>query len=597
MNTSSESQLENRLLKLTLAAGLLLIPLLPIGIWLGPSTLLYRLVFIAELLALVAAAVASLWGFVRLCSGMWRALLIPVTAITLVMLSLEYFLPITARDALIHHLAVAKLWIAAGKIGEIPWHSWSYYPELIQLGYTGLLSLGLDRLTPIYHGLFLWILAGLTANLLRRMGANNTLAAIGFVFTLTLPIHFRLAGTPLVDLPLAAFFIAALISLTKVTELKADRMSLILSGAFLGLAVSTKYNGLLASAVFAPAAIIFLCRKGLKLSSAIGALLVIGFSALVVYAPWLIRNGAYTGNPFFPLFQSWFSVAPQTPGSSLSPLAQRLLQYNESIADYFLLPFRMLTLGQDDNPQYFDGVLSPFLLLAIFPIVRYWKKNPTVALVGLVSLSYAVFAVLLTGPRVRYLIPVTAPLLALSVLGIPVLADLFGKRSPKQELALTLLVVLSYLAFGLSYATELSFNSNSMKYLSGSISRSQYIETKVPEYPVIEEMNRILGPGSKTQLILTGNNFYLYDTPVESYGYLSAAPLIQAVKDAATPDELAQWFVAQDITHFLAHAPRLVELFVSDLDHDKQVLWDAFVLSHLQEIKIEGPYVLWQVDP
>jgi hypothetical protein len=43
--------------------------------------------------------------------------------------------PPLSRDALIHHLAIPKLWLKHGGFYEIPWADYSYYPMYINLLY------------------------------------------------------------------------------------------------------------------------------------------------------------------------------------------------------------------------------------------------------------------------------------------------------------------------------------------------------------------------------------------------------------------------------------------------------------------------------
>lgn len=43
--------------------------------------------------------------------------------------------PPISRDALIHHLAIPKLWLAHGGICDIPWVRFSYYPANIDMLY------------------------------------------------------------------------------------------------------------------------------------------------------------------------------------------------------------------------------------------------------------------------------------------------------------------------------------------------------------------------------------------------------------------------------------------------------------------------------
>ena len=50
----------------------------------------------------------------------------------------EFILNLTppiSRDALIHHLAIPKLWLKHGEIYEMPWAEYSYYPMYINLIY------------------------------------------------------------------------------------------------------------------------------------------------------------------------------------------------------------------------------------------------------------------------------------------------------------------------------------------------------------------------------------------------------------------------------------------------------------------------------
>jgi len=50
----------------------------------------------------------------------------------------ELFLNLTppvSRDALIHHLAIPKLWLTHGGYYEMPWANFSYYPMNIDLLY------------------------------------------------------------------------------------------------------------------------------------------------------------------------------------------------------------------------------------------------------------------------------------------------------------------------------------------------------------------------------------------------------------------------------------------------------------------------------
>jgi len=52
--------------------------------------------------------------------------------------------------------------------------------------------------------------------------------------------------------------------------------------------------------------------------------------------------------------------------------ASRKVLYHETWWQALLLPVRFFIEGQDDNPQYFDGKLTPFLL--VLPILAFLLK-------------------------------------------------------------------------------------------------------------------------------------------------------------------------------------------------------------------------------
>lgn len=67
---------------------------------------------------------------------------------------LEFILALTppvARDVLIHHLAVPKLWLIHGGFYEIPWAGFSYYPMNLSLLYLVPLYFGNDILPNLIH--------------------------------------------------------------------------------------------------------------------------------------------------------------------------------------------------------------------------------------------------------------------------------------------------------------------------------------------------------------------------------------------------------------------------------------------------------------
>ena len=81
-----------------------------------------------------------------------------------------------------------------------------------------------------------------------------------------------------------------------------------------------------------------------------------------------MKNWLQTGNPFYPLLGGFFPARSASVIDAASFVAsgsseKRHLLYGENLWQILGLPLRIFISGQDDNPQYFDGVLTPILLL------------------------------------------------------------------------------------------------------------------------------------------------------------------------------------------------------------------------------------------
>ena len=89
--------------------------------------------------------------------------------------------PPTARDELTHHLAIPRLYVKSGRIFEIPFAPYSYYPMLLDMLYTPFIKWGWDSVPKFIHGLF-GFLTGLLlyAYLSRRL--SSIYGLLGFLF-------------------------------------------------------------------------------------------------------------------------------------------------------------------------------------------------------------------------------------------------------------------------------------------------------------------------------------------------------------------------------------------------------------------------------
>jgi hypothetical protein len=91
------------------------------------------------------------------------------------------WVPPVSRDALIHHLALPKLYLKHGGVYEIPFMSFSYYPMNIDFLYLIPLYFGSDIVPKFIHFGFALLTAWLIFYYL-RCRINQAYAMVGVVF-------------------------------------------------------------------------------------------------------------------------------------------------------------------------------------------------------------------------------------------------------------------------------------------------------------------------------------------------------------------------------------------------------------------------------
>ncbi len=578
-----------------LVSGSLLALLLPIGLF-SLTSLPFRFVWGAHIFAhlVVLLLVFRLWFELCRQTGRASSLYLAGAVLALATSAAVGALPIISRDALIYHLAVPKWWLVADRVIEIPWHEWSHFPLLLSGAYAGFLELGLGRLTPLYHLSYLVILSGMILSFVFYKFQDSELALLTGAVALVMPLSIKLGSEPMADLAVAVFFGASLALFTVWTELRGKAKYLSAVGVALGLALSTKYNALLAAVVTAPCAILFLKRWRYPLPVAVRTLGVIGLIAFAVYLPWPAKNAIHTGNPFYPFLASVFGGADELPFlGEVGPIRYRLEGYGEGVLDLLLIPFRMMVFGRDDSPQQFDGLLSPILLFAALSVLMRSsddKLAPWVRLYGGVCALYFVASLFLFYALVRYQMPMFLPLLALTAAGISAVGDLRG--GIYQTRLYRTLFVLQLLWCGW-YGVGLLARTGASSYLASNSQPSDYLHSHLSEFRVAEAVNEKLPPQAVVYLLFTGNRYFYYDRAVRG-AYFSAAPIVASLKRDPSPASLLAEFKQMGVTHLAVHNRRTLEA-LKGLAPSEKAAWSQFVQLHLQLISEDrgvGLYVL-----
>ncbi|MFZ2418621.1 MAG: phospholipid carrier-dependent glycosyltransferase, partial [Smithellaceae bacterium] len=368
-----------------------------------------------------------------------RVILLSVIFLFILLEIILALTPPVARDVLIHHLAIPKLWLIHGGFYEIPWAGFSYYPMNLSLLYLVPLYFGNDIIPNLIHLSFGVGTAILLYVYLNKKSGQlaGLLAALIFI---SLPTILRTATTAYVDVGLVFFTTLSVLAYVywRDAEYKSHGW-LLVSAIAMGLALGTKYSALPAW-FFLTLAIVFIYSK--DTGGQVRALLhglVFFIVSLLVFSPWLIKNAILTGNPLYPLYQSVLNAGvaslseayvEASAGSGMGMFKMRQMLFGDNFLETLLIPFRFFLQGQDHTPRYFDGVLNPVLIFIAPLAFMNRKMKPD----KLLFLAFAAFFILLAffmdQHRIRYILPAVPFVIILTVLGF---VNLFNWIMDRQK--------------------------------------------------------------------------------------------------------------------------------------------------------------------
>jgi len=545
--------------------------------------------------SLVAATVFFFTAFIGILrEATWVGRLIGLSIFVILLAEIVLSLvPPTARDELTHHLAIPRLYTRAGRVIEVPMAPYSYYPMLLDMLYTPWVHWGYDSIPKLIHGLF-GFLTGLSlcAYLSRRM--NSVYGLLGFFFFISVPAVLRLSHWAYVDLGVTFYATASLLCVLRWREEKNATHWLLLAALSAGFAVATKPNGLV---VWQLLFFLFLWLSVKETEGGTGKILsnCILFAAVgaLPFLPWLTKNWLQTGNPFFPLLGSFFPAKTQVEGggasyASLGVFAKRELLYGENWWQIAALPLRLFFFGRDDNPQYFDGVLGPSLILLLpWAFKGKWLEEKKL-LIGF-ALLFFLYALFLVDLRARYILPIVPPLVILLTYGV------FNAYLRIKHPVYLFAVLLCFAAFNGYYLWRYFQVADPLGYLAGQESRSAYLTRRLPEYAAFQYINRTLPATTKIYLLFMGRRGYYCERDYFHDGGELPGFLLGVIRSAKEPAEVARDFKAKHLTHLLVRDNLLLRFLRDNLDPPQQRLWDAFVAHHLKSLFSDRGYSVLQL--
>lgn len=445
----------------------------------------------------------------------------------LFLLVIEIILNLTppiSRDALIHHLAIPKLWIVNGGFYETKWASFSYYPMNVNLLYLIPVYFKMDYLAKFIHMGFGIGTALLIYSYLKNK-INMLAGILGILVFLSTPMVFRLSTEAYIDLGLVFFTTASILLFIRYGDGGFKEFKwLFLSSAAMGLALGTKYNALIAW-FFLSATVVFVYSKSTgEQLKAIRCGLIFFLISLLIFSPWLIKNTILTGNPLYPLFKGFFNAnalpgqegfySMVAGGSQKGIFQMREMMYGESFLETLLIPIRYFFQGQDNNPQFFDGVLNPILII----FLPFAFINKSLCRDKIFFISFVVFFILaatfLDQIRIRYILPTVPILSILTVIGlINIMNWILGISNHSKHVLTVLLfsVFVLFMSQNVFYIKNYYQRISPINYILGKESQDNFISRHVGSYPAMKYINQFTPEDSKIRLVFLARRGYYLD--------------------------------------------------------------------------------------
>ena len=286
--------------------------------------------------------------------ALWPRWATVVEVLVLVVLILGAFLianlPPAAYDDLTYHLAAPKVFARTGQVSILPYDHHTAFPFTLEMLYTLALLIGDAPLAKLIHFSF-WLLTLLAV---RTLGNEHFGPRVGRLATLcyaATPIVYYEAGTAYNEFGFALYQLLAWLAFLEYLNHRATRVALVggvnqpaprqpqwawLVGICGGLTIGCKLTGGLLVIFLLGAALWLGLREKLGSKVVVRDLLIIGLSATLVAAPWLLRTGLTTGDPFFPFGYQLFQ-SPQWSADRAAMYQSAQHQFGQQLNDRFQL--------------------------------------------------------------------------------------------------------------------------------------------------------------------------------------------------------------------------------------------------------------------
>jgi hypothetical protein len=439
----------------------LLIPLTVAGAAVGASTL-------PRLARVVRRGVGS-------CGRLTRSLLGAV-AVALALDLVASTAPITSSDALKYHLALPKLWLQLGSIGDPFWRWEGFGPSGVEMLYTQGLALGGASTAAPLHAAFALLCALTIFGLARELAGTRLAGAVAaFLFVLQGIVTWE-ATSSFIELGLTFYVVLAVWHAVRWSR-TASGSAACWTGFFAGAAAGTKYLGLVAMGiVLLGLAVLALARRRPR------DVVIAGATATLAGGAWYLKNAIATGNPVYPLLFGGKWLTPALDHQIRDSL--RFYGVGGGLWRLVLLPLDLILHGGAfDRGQY---VGTAIFVLALLALVTRRAAVEVALVVGVIVYAAAWWE---ESPQARFLLPALAVLAAVAGGGSAAWLQTTGLRRN------TVLIVLGVSALAWAVAS-LALTRQLLPVTIGAEGKSAFLQRLTGTYDAFTQARARTGTGT-----------------------------------------------------------------------------------------------------
>jgi 4-amino-4-deoxy-L-arabinose transferase-like glycosyltransferase len=494
--------------------------------------------------------------------------------------------PITATDALVYHLNIPKIYTAAAGLVKMPYNVYANMPHYGEMLYALFYVLAGETGARLAY---FAVVVGATLAvyvLARRFAPRNLAMGAAAVFLVQpLVIDGRIVCN--VDVLLAYFYISAIVLLLDGLSNEAHLRQVLPVGLVAGFMLGVKYTAIAPVVSLVALPLVASARR-----PAFKPLMLAGLVALAVFAPWLVKNEAYVGNPFYPVLERTFDGANWDPVQETELVRwQRNMGMGRDFSKYLALPFNVSTRGKPAmNYMFFDGTLTP-LVLILFPLVFLRRSKKVLTLAAMAAALFLFWSA--TSQQLRFLLPAVALGAALGAAGLAHLATGAGPRAVCVVLGLAVIVMAGALIVPDQYGTPFAAGTlaGRLPVDLGIESRQQYLARSIQSFTMFDYVKRTLPPREPIFLVWENRTYFL-DNPHFADSFFEASAVMRIVAASRDADDLARAVRRMGFRYVIVN-DMLGEFFSRYYPPAEVARLKDFVANHLEAVTTSNRMTLY----